>query len=127
MGFSTTRRITAASPRLTRTSVTGSAMPARPEIASRCAWLLVLAIVQQIGFGKSAGNCVKHRPGDRDVIVVREPPHHGDRRVADRRQPVGQLGTRLGFDLGDQPAEHVVEQSHVILVEAARPIEKEVP
>ena len=45
--FSTTRRITAGPPRLTRTSVTGSAIPLRLEIASRCASLLVFAIFRR--------------------------------------------------------------------------------
>ena len=80
---------------------------------------LGLGDVDQIGFGEPA-RLLQHRAGDRDVVVLGEPPHHLDRRIADRREAIGQLRARLGLDLGDQAAEHVVEQADVVVVELAR-------
>ena len=85
---------------------------------------LGLGDVDQIGFGKPS-RMLQHRPGDRDVVVLGEPPHHLDRRIADRRKAIGEFRARLDFDLVDQAAEHVVEQTDVLLVEPARAVQEE--
>ena len=121
--FSATRRITAKSSLPTRMSVTGSVMPERPEIASRWAWLFVLAISTRSN-SASRQRLHQDRPGDRDVVVARELVDDGGRRIANRRQAIGQFGARLGSNLGDQPRQHVVEQADVILVEAAGAFQK---
>ena len=78
-------------------------------MASRCAWLLVCGDVDEIGFGEPP-RLLEDRARDRDVVVVREPPHHFDRRIADGREPVRQLGARLASISAIKPAEHLVEQ-----------------
>jgi len=56
---------------------------------------------------------------------VRELANHGGRRVADRCKLFRQFGAGLGLDLGDQTAQHVIEQADVILIEPACAIEEE--
>jgi hypothetical protein len=84
---------------------------------------LGLGNIDEIGLGEPR-RLLEHRAGDRDVVILREPPYHVDWRIADGCEPVGQLGTRLGLDLADQSAEHLVEQSDMIVVEPAGAIEK---
>ena len=50
--LSATLRATSRSPRRTSTSVTASPSVGRAEIACRCAWLLVLRDIDEIGFGQ---------------------------------------------------------------------------
>ena len=68
----------------------------------------------------------QHRTGHRDVFVMREVPHQSERRVRHRRQRVRHLGARLGLDLDDQPAQHVVEQPDVIFVEVRRAVDEQI-
>jgi hypothetical protein len=68
---------------------------------------------------------LQDRAGDRDIVVLGEPAHRSDRRIADRRQPVRQLGARLGLDLLDQAREHAIEQRDVILFELVGAVEEE--
>jgi hypothetical protein len=85
---------------------------------------LGLGDVDQVGFAEPA-RLLQHRPGDRDVVVLGEPAHHLDRRIADRGEAIGELGARFRLDLGNQAAEHVVEQPDMVLVEPARPAQEE--
>jgi hypothetical protein len=62
----------------------------------------------------------QHRARDRDIVIMGEPAQDLDRRISDRRQPPRKLGAGPGLDFGDQVPEHVVEQTHVIFVEALR-------
>ena len=93
-------------------------------MASRCAWLLVCGDVDEIGFGNPR-RLLEDRTRDLDVVVERESPHHLHRRVADRRQTVDNSVRAWASISAIKPAEHLVEQSDMIVVEAARAIEKE--
>ena len=75
--------------------------------------------VEEVGLGKTPG-LREHRPRDGDIIVLGEMPHRFDRRVAQRRKPMGHLGARLRPRFGDQSGEHQIEQPDMIVVEAAR-------
>ena len=72
--------------------------------------------VDQIGLFE-ARRQFQHRPGDRDVVVVRQHAQHLDRRIADRRQTDGELGARLVLDFLDQQPENVVEQVDMRVIE----------
>ena len=64
----------------------------------------------------------KHRPGDRDVVVVGEPAHDLDRGVADRREPVATSSARALLSISSiRRLEHVVEQADVVFVERLAP------
>ena len=68
----------------------------------------------------------EHRTGHRDVVVVRELTHQFERRVGDRRQRLRHFGARLGLDLDDQPAKHVVEQPDMVFVEVRRAVDEQI-
>src|SRR5215831_19061396 len=79
--------------------------------------------IDEVGLGQTRrvfeyGSC------DRNRIVPRETAHRFDRRIAERRKPRRQLGTRLPLHVVDQAGEHEIEQLEMILIEAARPVEK---
>src|SRR5262249_62424339 len=79
--------------------------------------------IDEVGLGQTRrvfeyGSC------DRNRIVPRETAHRFDRRIAERRKPRRQLGTRLPLHVVDQAGEHEIEQLERILIEAARPVEK---
>ena len=61
----------------------------------------------------------QHRPRDRDLVVVGEPPDHAGRRLLDggelrahlgERDARGDIGQRAQLDGPDQPFQHVAEQ-----------------
>ena len=52
---------------------------------------------------------LKHRPGDRDIVILGEPANRTHRRVVDRRQPARQFHPGLGPDAFDQTEEDIVE------------------
>ena len=79
----------------------------------------------QLGFLQPDG-LREHRTGHRDVVVVRELAHQFDRRVGERRQRLRHFGARLGLDLDDQPAQHVVEQPDMIFVEVRRAVDEQI-
>ena len=81
--------------------------------------------LDQFGFLQPA-RLRQHRTGHRDVVVVRELAHQLQRRVGDRRQRLRHFGARLGLDLDDQPAQHVVEQADVIFVEMRRAVDEQI-
>ena len=80
---------------------------------------------EEIAVGQ-ARRLLQHRAGHRDIVVLGEAAHQPQRRVADRRQPVGQFRPRLGLDLVDQAAEDVVEQVDVIFIELAGAVQEQV-
>ena len=84
---------------------------------------LALCNVGEIGVGQSI-HPLEQGARDRDIVVVREASHRFDRRLANGREPAREFGACRGLDLADQSAEHQIEQPDVIVVEAARPIEK---
>ena len=86
---------------------------------------LGLGDVDQIGFLQPR-RLREHRTGHRDVVVVRELAHQLGRRVRDRRERLRHFGARLGLDLDDQPAQHVVEQPDVIFVEVRRAVDEQI-
>ena len=67
---------------------------------------------------------LEHRTGNRDVIAVRERAHDVRRRVRHRRNASREFGERLGLDLLDEIAHHIVEQLDVFVGELAGAVEK---
>jgi hypothetical protein len=55
---------------------------------------------------------------------VRETPHHFGRHPAQRRQPVRQFGASLHLRPGDQPDEHQIEKTEMVVVELAHAVEE---
>ena len=80
--------------------------------------------IDQVGVSQPR-RLLQHRARHRDVVVLGEPPHRLDRRVADRRQAMGQFGPRLGLDLLDQAREDAVEQLDMLVVEVIGAVEKQ--
>ena len=68
----------------------------------------------------------QHRAGHGDVVVVGELAHQLARRVGDRRQRVRHFGARLGLDLDDQAAQHVVEQADMVFGEVRRAVDEQI-
>ncbi len=68
---------------------------------------------------------LERRPGDGDVVVVGELAKHLDRRVADGRKMVRELGARLDLDLVDVQPEHVIKEVDLRVVVAAGAVQKE--
>ena len=77
---------------------------------------LGLGDVDKIEFGQAL-RLRENRARHLDVVVVRQVTHQLARRVANRRQAAGHFGARHGFDLGDEPAQHVIEQTDVVFAE----------
>ena len=100
------------------------AMPVRPEIASRCAWLLVLAISTRSASG-SRGDCSSTGPATAmsSSWASRRTASTGALPTGARR--CGQFGARLGLDLVDQAREDVVEQPTWSSLKWSRAVEKE--
>ncbi len=88
-------------------------------MANKCCWLLLLPAADQVAVVEPLR---LPSTGLRHLDVVVEGQHVDDvrRRVGDRRQPVRQLGARLGLDGVDEARHDVVEHADLILGEARR-------
>src|SRR5262249_15736840 len=79
--------------------------------------------IDEVGLGQTR-RVLEYGSCDRDRVVPRETAYRFDRRIAERRKSRRQLGTRLPLHAVDQAGEHEIEQLDMILIEAARPVEK---
>jgi hypothetical protein len=68
----------------------------------------------------------KHIAGDLDLVVPGQMLDYLERRVVERRQPLGEFGLGPRFDARDQQAEHVVEDLDLVVAEAFPIVEKEI-
>ena len=68
----------------------------------------------------------KHVAGDLDLVVPGQMLDDLERRVVERRQPLGEFGLGPRFDARDQQAEHVVEDLDLVVAEAFPVIEEEI-
>ena len=68
----------------------------------------------------------QHRPRDFDVVVAGEQVDDIAGSVGDRRQALGELGPRLGFDLDHQPRHDVVEHDDLVLGKARGAVDEEI-
>ena len=68
----------------------------------------------------------EHRARHFDVVVGGEHLDDVRRRIDDRRQPLRQLGARLGFDAGHQAAHHVIEQADLTFGEARCSVDEKI-
>jgi hypothetical protein len=51
---------------------------------------------------------------------------HLERRVVERRQPLGELGLRPGLDARDQNTEHVIEDLDLVVAQTFSVVEKQI-
>ena len=72
------------------------------------------------------GRLRQHRACDFDVVIEGEHMDHVRRRIGDRRQPVRQLGARLGLDGVDEARHDVVENADLILGKAVGAVDEEI-
>jgi hypothetical protein len=105
--------------------VTDASMVARPEIACRCAWLLVRAISRRSP-SVQPGAAFEHRPGHLDVVVARKASHHLDRRIVDADKPLAEFSAGLGLDLLGEKGEDVVEHRHLVRAEPVAVVQEQV-
>ena len=68
----------------------------------------------------------KHVAGDLDLVVPGQMLDHLERRVVERRQPLGEFGFGPRFDARNQEAEHLVEDLDLVVAEAFPVIEEEI-
>ena len=77
-----------------------------------------------LAFGVGAGDergifkplrLFKYRVRDVDVVVEGEHMDHIGRRVRDRRQPMRQLGARLGLDRADEAHHDVIKDADLLI------------
>ena len=62
----------------------------------------------------------ENRTGDIDLIVERQRPDHLRRRMRQRREPLGERGTRGTFNIGNEMIEHTVKHRNVFLGKMTR-------
>ncbi len=68
----------------------------------------------------------KHIAGDLDLVVPGQMLDHLERRVVERRQPLGEFGFGPRFDARNQEAEHLVEDLDLVVAEAFPVIEEKI-
>jgi hypothetical protein len=68
----------------------------------------------------------EHGTGDLNVFILGELVHQIAWRIADRGKRLRHFDARLGFDLVDETAEHVVEQPDMVFVKARRAVDKQI-
>ena len=98
---------------------------ARPEIASRVFLALGLGDLDQVGVGQPR-RLREDRARDLDLVVLREPAHHLDRGVVDRRKVPAQLGERADLHALDQVHQNIVEDLDLLLVEPVAVVQEQI-
>jgi hypothetical protein len=71
------------------------------------------------------GRSAQQRPGDRDLVLMREPSDQPARRIGEPRQPFGQIGARGDLGVRNQAGQDAVEEIDMIGVEIPRALQKQ--
>jgi hypothetical protein len=74
---------------------------------------------------RQAGRAFEHGSRNLDLVIERKAPYYLGWRVADGREGARKLTTRFSIDLVDQDPQHAIEQLYMVLIEAARAVEKQ--
>ena len=71
------------------------------------------------------GRAAQQRPGDRDLVLMRELADQAARRIGEQRQPFGEIGARGDLGVRDQADQDAVEEIDMIGPEMARALQKQ--
>ena len=67
----------------------------------------------------------QQRARDQDLVLARELPDQRARRIAEQRQPFGQIGARGNFGMRNEIDQNSVEQLDMIGPEVRRPLQEQ--
>ena len=81
--------------------------------------------LDQVAVGETR-RLAQYRLGDRNLVILRQPPNDPDRGVLDQRKPHAELLARPPLDPLDQEPKHVLEQQDLILAVAISAGQKEI-
>ena len=119
------RATTSRSPRRTSTSVTASRNAGRGRqwrADAPGSWSRAMSTRSA---SASRRDCVEHRAGHRDIVVLREPPHHFGRRVATGARRCDSSARALTSISTISRVNTPIEQPDMVVVELARAVEEQ--